>query len=88
MSSVLRRTQAHASPAGEESMTHPDNAKRENAALRECTSTLNAAILQINASLDLGDVLAGPGLARVPCGPAVVQSGREASGMSRSESED
>ena len=38
-------------------MTHSDEARRENAALREGTSTLNAAILRINASLDLDTVL-------------------------------
>ena len=38
-------------------MTHSDEARRENAALRERTSTLNAAILRINASLDLDKVL-------------------------------
>ena len=40
-------------------MTHSDEAGRENEALRERTSTLNAAILQINASLDLETVLSG-----------------------------
>ena len=38
-------------------MTHSDEAGRENAALRERTSTLNAAILRINASLNLDTVL-------------------------------
>ena len=38
-------------------MTNSDEAKRENAALRERSSTLNAAILRINASLDLDTVL-------------------------------
>ena len=38
-------------------MTRSDEARRENEALRERTSTLNAAILRINASLDLDKVL-------------------------------
>ena len=38
-------------------MTNSDEARRENAALRERSSTLNAAILRINASLDLDTVL-------------------------------
>ncbi len=38
-------------------MTDSDEARRENAALRERSSTLNAAILRINASLDLDTVL-------------------------------
>ena len=39
-------------------MTDSDEARRQNAALRERISTLNAAILRINASLDLDTVLA------------------------------
>ena len=38
-------------------MTHSDDARRENEALRARISTLNAAILRINASLDLDTVL-------------------------------
>ena len=38
-------------------MTESDDLRRENRALRERISTLNAAILQINASLDLDTVL-------------------------------
>ncbi|MXY68013.1 MAG: response regulator [Acidobacteriia bacterium] len=38
-------------------MTHSDEARRENPALSERSSTLNAAILRINASLDLDIVL-------------------------------
>ena len=38
-------------------MTRSDNAKRENEALRVRTTTLSAAILRINASLDLDAVL-------------------------------
>ncbi|MYB53485.1 MAG: GAF domain-containing protein, partial [Acidobacteriia bacterium] len=59
MSSVLRRAQIHARPAAKESMTRSDEAKRENPALSERSSTLNAAILRINASLDLDTVLSG-----------------------------
>ena len=59
MPTVLRRTQIHAGPAAKESMTHSDEARRENPALSERSSTLNAAILRINASLDLDTVLSG-----------------------------
>ena len=38
-------------------MNGPDELRRENAALRERMSTLNAAILRITASLDLDTVL-------------------------------
>ncbi|MCY4429170.1 MAG: GAF domain-containing protein, partial [Rhodospirillales bacterium] len=38
-------------------MSEPDDLKRENEALRERSATLNAAILRINASLDLDTVL-------------------------------
>ena len=38
-------------------MTGSDDLRRENRALRERISTLNAAILKINASLDLDTVL-------------------------------
>ena len=38
-------------------MTDSDHARRENAALREHISTLNAAILRISATLDLDTVL-------------------------------
>ena len=59
MSSVLRRTQIHAGPAAKESMTNSDEARQQNPALSERSSTLNAAILRINASLDLDTVLSG-----------------------------
>ncbi|MDE0627263.1 MAG: hypothetical protein OXH99_12760 [Bryobacterales bacterium] len=38
-------------------MTKSDDLRRENRALRERLSALNAAILRINASLDLETVL-------------------------------
>ena len=50
-------------------MTDSDDARRENAALRERISTLNAAILRIGATLDLDTVL-----------PEVVESARGLTG--------
>ncbi|MXX17260.1 MAG: hypothetical protein F4Z52_08665 [Gammaproteobacteria bacterium] len=42
---------------GEEAVTQIDDLRRENKALRQRIATLNAAILRINASLDLDTVL-------------------------------
>ena len=42
---------------GEEAVTQIDDLRRENEALRQRIATLNAAILRINASLDLDTVL-------------------------------
>ena len=57
VSSLLRRTQIHVGPAMEKTMADSYDVRRENAALRERISTLNAASLRINASLDLDTVL-------------------------------
>ena len=57
-SPALWSTQIRACSAREETMTDSDEARRQDAALRERISTLNAAILRINASLDLDTVLA------------------------------
>ena len=50
-------------------MTHSDEGRRENAALRKGASTLNAAILQFNASLDIDTVLGKAAPARIGGGP-------------------